>query len=106
MVAQSNVKKIISDIGKKYNLSFEESQLHYDIYIKEYILKSLYEADFDILRIDGLGTITPSLIRSKKYQYTLANNPLPNLDIKEKVQRHIDYLDELNMTLKKKKLHR
>lgn len=106
MVLQNNIRAIIEEVGKEFGLDSKESHRHYLMYIEEFILKNLYEADFDILRIEGLGTITPSLIRSKKYYSMLEKSTIDNTHIKEKVSRHIRYIDELNETLKKKKLYR
>ena len=106
MVLQSSVKRIIREIGKEFNLSPQESEEHYIMYIEEYVLKSLYEADFDILRLDALGSITPGLIRTKGYAHSLEKSD-KNIDyIKVKMARLIGHMDYLNTTLKRKKLYR
>jgi pyruvate formate-lyase activating enzyme-like uncharacterized protein len=106
MVLQNNVRRIINEVGKEYGLDHQQSHHHYIQYIEEFVLKNLYEADFDVLRIEGLGVITPGLLRAKAYLKSLEKTTNPVQDIRDKVGKQIIYIDELNSTLKKKKLYR
>lgn len=106
MILQNNVKRIIAEVGKEFGLSLTESSDHYLQYIDEFVLKSLYEADFDVLRIEGLGVITPGLLRTKAYYRSIKDNEKVNPEITAKLLQHINHIDELNMSLKKKKLYK
>ena len=106
MILQNNVKRIITEVGKEFGLSPVESSDHYLQYINEFVLKSLYEADFDILRIEGLGIISPGLLRTKGFYKSIKDNPKVNPEIAPKLLQHINHMDELNLSLKKKRLYR
>lgn len=104
MILQNSVKRIISEVGKQFGLSVEESQEHYIQYIEEFILKSMYDADFDVLRIEGLGVITPGLTRTRGYLKSFMQKGKVTPEIQEKLERHISHVEDLNASLKHKKL--
>jgi len=106
MILQNNVKRIINEVGKEFGLSPAESSEHYLQYIEEFVLKSMYEADFDLLRIEGLGIICPGLLRTKGYYKSVKDNPKVSPEIAIKLLQHINHLDELNLGLKKKRLYK
>ena len=106
MVIQNSSRVIIEKIGKEFGLSPAEAHRHYLLYMEEFVLKNLYEADFDILRIEGLGYISIGLLRTKAFLNSARRINPDDMETETKVSRMIQYMDELNSTLKKKKLYR
>ena len=105
MILQNSFKKVIIEEGKKIGLTEQESINHYLTYIDEFVLNSLYEADFDILRLNGLGNITASMLSSKKF----SNSIVPDTEIKSEIKRKTynlyELAENLNKNLKRKKLY-
>ena len=66
----------------------------------------MYEADFDILRIEGLGMITPGLLRARGFYNSVKDNPRVSPEVSVKLLQHINHVDELNKGLRKKRLYK
>jgi hypothetical protein len=107
MIIQNSFKKILREVGDKYSLTEQEAIDHYMLYIDEFIIKSLYEADFDVLKLNGLGNITPGLLACKSFLRSLkVVDTDVKIEIKNKLSNMVGLVDNLNLTLKKKKLYK
>jgi hypothetical protein len=76
-------KRIILEVGKKYNLSPQEAQELYDQYWMEFVVRKLASLKYDYVNILGLGAFIANPKMVKKRHDGFETNPHKKIRLAE-----------------------
>ena len=98
MILRSSYKRIIQEEGAKFGLTADQAIEYYMSFIDEYLIKHMYEANFYVLEIKGLGYLTVSQAKIKQHLHYH-----PNTNNREVYERLFRLSENMYSTLKRKR---